>query len=145
MPFYRFLLLDEIEERKLLSSDSRSYTGNLNHSHRVLLSNETHTTSPYTEPQNGISASWLVRHANFSLNHQQIENAYLYSRRAYTEDPFNTLGLTIYIASMVDLKLKTELFYLGHELVSSSPKTALAWYCVGCYYWTCLKFDLAQK
>lgn len=46
---------------------------------------------------------------------------------------------------MVDLKLKTELFYLGHELVSSSPKTALAWYCVGCYYWTCLKFDLAQK
>ncbi len=46
---------------------------------------------------------------------------------------------------MVELKLNTELYYLGHELVASNPKAALSWYCVGCYYWCCNTLDLAQK
>ena len=29
--------------------------------------------------------------------------------------------------------------------VNSYPKLALSWYCVGCYYWCCLKHEFAQK
>eukprot|EP01041_Mallomonas_annulata_P004074 gene4076-8104_t len=54
---------------------------------------------------------------------------------------------------MADVGLKTELYYLGHELVSSYPKQAISWYAVGCYYWCCsstsqsvsVKLDLAIK
>ena len=27
----------------------------------------------------------------------------------------------------------------------SHPKHAIAWYTVGCYYWTCQKLEMAQK
>ena len=71
------------------------------------------------------ASSALVREAEYSFNHQQVEEAYRLSRHAYTIDPFDSRGLTVYIASMVELKLKTELFYLGHELVNSYPKMAM--------------------
>ena len=54
-------------------------------------------------------------------------------------------GLLVYITSMVELKLKTELFYLGHELVNTYPKQAVSWHAVGCYYWICQKYEGAQK
>eukprot|EP01035_Chromulina_nebulosa_P019683 gene19683-25602_t len=57
--------------------------------------------------------------------------AYIYSRQATNIDPFYKNGLIIYIASAVELNLKTELYYLGHELTKSSPKSAIAWYAVG--------------
>ena len=59
--------------------------------------------------------------------------------------PRPRLGLLVYIACMVELSLSTELFYLGHELSNSYPKQASSWYCVGCYYWSCRKLELAQK
>lgn len=71
--------------------------------------------------------------------------AYRLARQAYAIDPYNERGLLIYIATMVELELKNELFYLGHELVATSPKKASTWYAVGCYYWTCRKLEAAQK
>jgi anaphase-promoting complex subunit 6 len=53
--------------------------------------------------------------------------------------------MLVYVACMIELHLKTELFYLGHELVSSCPKSAVSWYTVGCYYWSCKKLELARK
>ena len=41
--------------------------------------------------------------------------------------------------------MKTELFYLGHELSSAYPKIAMSWYAVGCYYLCCNKPEAAQK
>ena len=93
----------------------------------------------------GMGSAWLVRKAEFCYNRQFSEDAYKYARLAYTVDPFDRSGLFIYIASMVDLGLKTELFYLGHELVHAYPKQAISWYTVGCYYWVCKKFEISQK
>lgn len=60
-------------------------------------------------------------------------------------DPFDEKCLIIYIATTVDLGLKNELFYLGHELTNANPKSATAWYAVGCYYLCCKKYEMAQK
>lgn len=73
------------------------------------------------------------------------EKACRIARRAYSLDPYNWRCLTVYIAALTDMEYKTELFYLGHELVESYPKLALTWYAVGCYYWCCRKLELAQK
>jgi len=93
----------------------------------------------------GESPVWMVRRAEYALNRQFYEDAYRLARAAYTIDPFDMRGLNIYIASMVELRLKTELFYLGHELVHTYPKNAISWYAVGCYYWVCHKYEASQK
>ena len=46
---------------------------------------------------------------------------------------------------MVELSLKTELFYMAHELINTRNKNATSWYAVGCYYWVCKKLEYAQK
>lgn len=107
--------------------------------------NQEEGAGPLLHGGEGCSAVWLARQAEFYFEHQDIGEAYRQSRQAYTVDPYDERALYIYVATMVELKLKTELFYLGHELVNSFPKRAMSWYTVGCYYWCCEKFDLAQK
>jgi anaphase-promoting complex subunit 6 len=91
------------------------------------------------------SAEWLARRAEHLYDAMRPEEAYRLARQAYTSDPFDSRGLLIYIACLVDLAMKTELFYLGHELSSSYPKMAVSWYAVGCYYLACKKYEAAQK
>jgi tetratricopeptide (TPR) repeat protein len=91
------------------------------------------------------SAAWLVQVSEYHFENRQVETAYQLARQSYLMDAYNTRGLTVYIATMVELNLKTELFYLGHELVNSNPKSALSWYAVGCYYWSCKKYETSQK
>ena len=79
----------------------------------------------------------------YHLHHS--DKACRIARRAYSLDPYNWRCLSIYIAALTDMEYKTELFYLGHELVESYPKKALTWHAVGCYYWCCKKLELAQK
>jgi len=66
------------------------------------------------------------------------------SRDEYMKNP-STDVLIHYVNCMVILQQKQELFYLSHQLTSSKPQQAISWYCVGCYYWTISKLDLAQK
>ena len=91
------------------------------------------------------STAWLIQSAECSYDNYLPEEAYRLSRQAYSMDPFDNRGLLVYIASMIDLNLKTELFYLGHELSHAYPKLAVSWYAIGCYYWCCKKLELAQK
>lgn len=93
-----------------------------------------------------LNTSSLVRLAEYLLDRTQRTNeAYRFARQAYIQDPFSRRGLLIYIACLVELALTAELFYLGHELTQLHPKQALSWYSVGCYYWSCKKYELAQK
>ncbi len=87
----------------------------------------------------------MVRLAERLYEHQYSAEAYRLARQAYVQDSFDRRGLLLYIASMVELGLTTELFYLGHELSHSRPKLASSWYAVGCYYWSSKKMELAQK
>lgn len=150
-------LLSEIEKRHLFSELSelpyirswmlQFYKILLLNNNPIGLQTESITPSSNSTKLKDVddSSSCLARRSSYYFEKQNIAEAYRLSRQAYIIDPYDYRGLAIYIASMVELKLKTELFYLGHELVQSYPKLALSWYCVGCYYWTCLKYDSAQK
>ena len=60
-------------------------------------------------------------------------------------DPLCSKAAHIQIATLTGLGHKRSLFRLSHALVDSDPKSAIAWYAVGCYYQTCGRFDLAQR
>ena len=117
--YFRFQLLEDVEASGISTSSS--------------------TSEPVP------SAMMLVRRAGHFFEMQAPMDAYRLARQAYTLDPFDGRGLLVYIASMVELGLKTELFYLGHELANNYPKLAVSWYAVGCYYFICKKLELAQK
>jgi anaphase-promoting complex subunit 6 len=87
----------------------------------------------------------LSRKAGVFFRRNFIENAYQVSKRAYFLDPHNNHCLSIYVASLVQLKQLTELFYLAHELVNSFPKSSMSWYTIGCYYWCCAQMDIARS
>jgi len=59
-----------------------------------------------------LSSIVLVRRAERLYESQLSAEAYRLARQAYIMDPFDTKGLLIYIACMVELSLTTELFYL---------------------------------
>ena len=123
--YYRFMLLNESPENvDDVNTDSDSNDNIENHMK---------------------SAIWLARSAEYKYDQHFSEEAYRLSRHAYTLDPFDPRGLLVYIASMVDLNLKTELFYLAHELANTYPRMAISWYAVGCYYWACKKLEMAQR
>jgi hypothetical protein len=64
------------------------------------------------DPQT-VSAISLVHQAEYMYSHQHHEEAYRLARQAYSIDPYDLRGNLIYVATMVDLGLKNELFYLG--------------------------------
>lgn len=59
-------------------------------------------------------------------------------------DPHATCCLPVYIASMVQLEMKSQLYRLAHSLVEANPKRAISWYAVGCYYLLTGKHAVAQ-
>ena len=67
------------------------------------------------------------------------------ARRAHAADPYDHAGLGVYLAAMVELGLKCELFYCAHRLVDAYPKAAVSWFAVGCYYLLVHKSDTAQR
>jgi anaphase-promoting complex subunit 6 len=133
--YYRFQLLDEVSEeteRDLLGvvqDGPQAYGLDLD--------------QPGIDMR--LSSIVLVKRAECLYENQYPAESYRLARQAYIMDPFDTKGLLVYIASMVELNLTTELFYLGHELSKTYPKQATSWYAVGCYYWICKKLEHAQK
>lgn len=97
------------------------------------------------ERKGQLNATTLAQQAEYMYSRCRPEEAYRLAREAYIIDPFDwNGGVLVYIVSMVELGLKTELFYLGHELAQSHPGQAVTWYCIGCYYWCCKKLAMAQ-
>jgi len=142
--YYRFMLLDE-------SPDDCRPEGEYDHSAGGASSAaaageaDIYGGGGHMVAAQGPSAIWLVHRAEQLYERQRPEDAYRLARQAYTMDPFDWRGLSVYIAAMVDLGLKTELFYLGHELAHTYPKNAVSWYAVGCYYWCSRKLEMCQK
>lgn len=61
------------------------------------------------------------------------------------KDPYHEGCLPVHIACLVELKKVNQLFYLAHRLVDLFPEMALAWFAVGCYYYTISKSDPARR
>ena len=62
-----------------------------------------------------------------------------------SRDPFHMGCIVIYLTALVDLEKKSELFLIAHQLVDAYPKRAVAWFAVGCYYYSVKKFDPARR
>ncbi|KAF1328901.1 Cell division cycle protein 16, partial [Globisporangium splendens] len=61
------------------------------------------------------------------------------------EDPFNSRVIAVYVATLVELGKKRELYHYAHQMVDVYPKKASAWYTVGCYYLLVKKYEAAQR
>ncbi|KAH8053745.1 hypothetical protein JL722_9220 [Aureococcus anophagefferens] len=92
----------------------------------------------------GENAEVLCARAEHSY-YQHDCRARALARRVYGADPYDFACVPVYLASMVELGLKHELFYCAHELVRAYPKHAASWFAVGCYYLLVGKNDAAQR
>ena len=147
--YYMFTLLGESPLASTAVAAAAASTVSVNNSSPP---SKSHPSTDHTSPSTSIhcswepsSAEWMARNAEQLYDRMQPEQAYRLARQAYTSDPFDPRSLLVYIACLLELKIKTELFYLGHELSRTYPKMAVSWYAVGCYYLCCKKYEAAQK
>ena len=71
--------------------------------------------------------------------------AYEVARRVRERDPYDFGAAPVYLASLVALGAKHELFGAAHELARAYPLRACSWFAVGCYYLLVGKNDQAQR
>jgi len=94
----------------------------------------------------GRDAAILTAQAEMAFYYQHDpQTAHALCKEIRAVDPFYDRCLPIYLSSLVELRLKTELYYCAHRLVENQPKSAVAWFAVGCYYVTIDKNEAAQR
>ena len=93
----------------------------------------------------GHSPEVLTLAATRAYNSYNLPLALEYCQILYNMDPLCPMAAPIQIATLVGLGHKRPLFQLAHALVDADPKSAIAWHAVGCYYYACGRYDLAQR
>jgi len=73
------------------------------------------------------------------------QGAYQITKQVRSKDPYHLRCITVYLASLVELKRKSELFHTAHQLVDAYPSQAVSWFAVACYYFCILKYDSARR
>ncbi|OQR80916.1 cell division cycle protein 16 [Achlya hypogyna] len=87
----------------------------------------------------------VVAKAEASFYQHNTDKAYQLCKWVRERDPYNYKCIPVYVATLVQLERKSELFHFAHQMVDMYPKKAAAWYTVGCYYVLVKKFDTAQR
>lgn len=87
----------------------------------------------------------LALAATRAYNAYNLALALHYCQVLYEIDPVSNDHAEIQLATLTALGQKRPLFRFAHALVDADPKSAIAWYAIGCYYYTCGKYDIAQK
>lgn len=87
----------------------------------------------------------LMARATSAYKENAFKTCYKYSKTLIERDPFNLSILPVHICTLVELELKSELFYLSHQLVDSYPENGVTWFSVGCYYYLIQRFDMARR
>jgi anaphase-promoting complex subunit 6 len=82
--------------------------------------------------------------------YDELQVLYKFSRELFyskgiVDGKVDSSFLTTYVGAMNKLHLVQEIFCIGHQLVEKSPQSALTWYTVGSYYFSCGKLDMAEK
>lgn len=93
----------------------------------------------------GKSSDVLALAATRSYASHNLQAALTYCTVIDTLDPFCQSAGYVYVATLVGLGLKRRLFHLAHRLVDADPKSAMAWFAVGSYYYLCGRYDLSQR
>ena len=87
----------------------------------------------------------LTMAATRAYNSYNLPLSLHYCHMLHEIDPLCSKAAHVQIATLTGLGHKRPLFRLAHVLVDADPKSAMAWYAVGCYYYTCGRFDVAQR
>ncbi|KAL4220240.1 anaphase promoting complex subunit cdc16 [Mactra antiquata] len=74
-----------------------------------------------------------------------FRECYKLTSKILAVDPYNSNCLPLHFAVMVELKEKSNVFYLAHKLVDLYPNRPVAWFAVGCYYFLIGKRDPARR
>ena len=93
----------------------------------------------------GKSADVLALAAHRAYSLYRLPLAAHYCSEVQRIDPFCPRHQFLHVVTLFGLKRKHDLFHLSHQLVELQPKSAVAWFSVGCYYHLCGKYELAQR
>ena len=74
-----------------------------------------------------------------------LQSAFDYCQELSAIDPLCQSASYVHVATLLGLNHKRLLFGLGHEWVEASPQSARSWFAVGCYYYACGRFHVAQQ
>eukprot|EP01062_Namystynia_karyoxenos_P073212 TRINITY_DN7003_c0_g1_i1.p1 TRINITY_DN7003_c0_g1~~TRINITY_DN7003_c0_g1_i1.p1 ORF type:complete len:710 (+),score=229.51 TRINITY_DN7003_c0_g1_i1:95-2131(+) len=74
-----------------------------------------------------------------------VQSAFACAKRVVGYDPFYVPALMLYATCMTALKMRTELFELGHDLMARLPQSAAVHYVIGCYYYSTGDSERAGK
>ena len=74
-----------------------------------------------------------------------LQGAFEYCQELTAVDPLCQTASFVHVATLLGLNHKRILFGLGHEWVEASPQSARSWFAVGCYYYACGRFHVAQQ
>ncbi|KAL6071028.1 anaphase-promoting complex subunit Cut9 [Balamuthia mandrillaris] len=89
--------------------------------------------------------SLLACRAETLFYRNNFNGAYQLTKRILEEDPYTRDPiLCVHISSLVELNLKTELYYCAHKLVDDNPSISISWYAVGCYYFLCKNYEQSR-
>jgi len=87
----------------------------------------------------------LAMSARRAFQRYQWEEALQYCERLAAVDPHVAGADYCYLAVLVLLGRKQVLFRLAHGWVEADSKAATSWLAVGCYYFACQRFHVAQR
>jgi len=83
--------------------------------------------------------------AELHFYQNQFRQCYEITRRVLENDPYNHgMIMVVHFSTLVQLKLKNELFYCAHKLVEEYPNLTVSWYGVGCYYFLIGNYENAR-
>lgn len=74
-----------------------------------------------------------------------LQAAFNYCQELIHIDPLTPKAAFVHAATLLALNYKRLLFVLAHEWVKASPQSAKSWFAVGCYYYCCKRYHVAQQ
>eukprot|EP01102_Stenamoeba_stenopodia_P001135 TRINITY_DN10993_c0_g1_i1.p1 TRINITY_DN10993_c0_g1~~TRINITY_DN10993_c0_g1_i1.p1 ORF type:complete len:605 (+),score=160.42 TRINITY_DN10993_c0_g1_i1:44-1816(+) len=88
----------------------------------------------------------LTARAEILFYNNDFQKCYDLTKQILEKDPYNHGALMpIHLSTLVQLKLKSELFYCSHKLVEENPNSAVSWYGVGCYYYLIESYESSRR
>lgn len=71
--------------------------------------------------------------------------SYAMTMKILGQEEYHSDALPIHVVNLLALSKTTELFSLAHKLIDSFPDLLIAWFAVGCYYYSIENFEAAKR
>lgn len=133
----------------------RNHRNNLSNNNGNASSND-YSENPIQESAAALDKLCHVYHLNHSpdvlalaaikaYKRYDLQSAFAYCQELVQIDPLTPRASFVHAATLLALDYKRLLFGLAHEWVKASPQSAKSWFAVGCYYFACKRYHVAQQ